>query len=1217
DGEKYLCAYYIPVKGDVTPASVTSDLKAHLSRSLPDYMVPAYFVPLEAFPLNSSGKIDKPGLPDPRLNLSENEMSTAPRDGLEKKIADIWSELLGIPRERIGRDSNFFRMGGHSLKATVLMSRLHKELNVVVPLAEIFNSQTIEQLAGYTRIAPVAEHASIEPAEQKKYYRLSAAQRRLFIVQHMDRENTGYNMPYLFPLGKDYDPERLENVLNKMILRHESLRTSFRLIDETPVQEIHDSASLEIESLNPEPGTAEVLRDFSRPFDLSQAPLLRAGLLKMETGPDKLLVDMHHIISDAVSQEILELEFNALYEGKELPPLALQYKDYSEWQNSHRQQQVLEKQEKFWLEMFPDELPVLDLPYDYPRPMVRSYRGGQFTFFIDREAAAGLKHLSFRTHTTLYMVLLSACNILFSKLSGQEDIIIGTPIANRKHIDLQTIIGMFVNTLAIRNYPTGGKTFREFLKEVKECTLKTYENQDYSFEALVDKVSVKRDTGRNPVFDILFNFLNQAGSPETLTDEANIGEIIEGGESKANYDIIFRASEMGEIISLNVTYCTALYKGETIKRFIGYFKRILTGMIREPDRLLASIDYVPEDEKNRILLDFNRTDMPFAEDLTIHRCFEEKAGQTPGQIAVHGEGVSLSYGELNHASHCLARQLKEKGVNPVTNPIVAIMADRSVETVIGILGILKAGGAYLPIDPGYPQERIDFMLKDSGAGILLNRHTPLPDPLDGERQPPLSTAAPSSLAYLIYTSGTTGRPKGVAVEHTGAVNTLLCRKGVYGLDGSHVSLQLFSCAFDGFVTSFFTPLISGARIVLPGEEDSKNVGRLGKAIAKHQVTHFICIPALFRLIIEALTPVDAASLQVVTLAGDRLDRELLEVSPRKCKSLEIAVEYGVTEAAVMSTIGRNLEQTPELYSVVGKPVWNTRLFILDRHFNPQPIGVAGELVISGAGLARGYLNRPELTAERFVNHKSSGSTNIYKTGDLARWLPDGNIQFLGRIDHQVKVSGFRIEPGEIERRLTSHRLIDRAVVLARVNENGGNELRAYIAGGNRLVVSELREFLAATLPDYMIPSRFTDVKEIPLTPSGKVNRGALEILDNRLGTGVEYVAPRNDDEENMVAIWKEVLQLEQIGIHENFFDLGGTSLDIIKLNTRFTEVFNEEDRVMEMFRYPTISSFAGYLANKREGSAAPGDAGKRSLQVKKIKKGKKSQKTKRKGIRNV
>ncbi|MCP5053662.1 MAG: amino acid adenylation domain-containing protein, partial [bacterium] len=834
-GSRYLCAYIVSApdeKPDMT------ELKTQLSMTLPEFMIPAYFIQLETFPLKSTGKIDQSKLPDPLSVLDES--IAAPRGGLEKKLADIWSEVLGINKELIGRDSNFFELGGHSLKATVLTSQLHKELNVKVPLAEIFSSQTIAELAAYTRNAVTEKHSAIEPVEKMDYYPLSAAQNRLYFIQRMDLESTRYNMPYRIPLGKDIDPRLMENLFKELVRRHESFRTSFHMPDEIPVQRVHDCVTFEMKDF-----------DFSRPFDLSVAPLMRAGLQKLETGEHILLVEMHHIISDGTSQEILEREFAALMAGKEPPPLTLQYKDYSQWQNSQEQRQNMKAQEHFWLERLHGELPVLNLPYDYPRPLMQRYEGSRFGFFIDREVTAALKALSLKTDATLVMVLLSALHILLSKLSGQENIITGTPIANRKHADLQDIIGMFVNTLCMRNHPAGEKSLMEFLAEVKERTLQAYENQDYPFEQLVDKASVKRDAGRHPVFDVLFNIINQLDYSGNIDDtDLDLDGIMDGGACNANFDMTFQGAEMDGAIHFTVIYCSALFNGETIKRFITYFKGILREISRGTGKPIAAIDYIPQEEKDRILVDFNRTDAEFPGEATIHGLFEDRVERNPDRIAVYGEGLSLSYRELNNASHRLAEQLNEKGVGHGT--IVAVMMERSVYTVIGIMGTLKAGSAYLPIDPDYPEERTDFMLKDSGTHILLNPTVQEYQPSSSSHLPTFPHSNPSNLAYLIYTSGSTGKPKGVLVQHRSVVNTLDHLFKTYPFTNSDTYLFKTSYVFDVSVSELFGWYLGGGRLVVLESGAQKEPLRIIDTIEKHRVTHVNFVPSMFGVFLDAL-----------------------------------------------------------------------------------------------------------------------------------------------------------------------------------------------------------------------------------------------------------------------------------------------------------------------------------------------------------------------------
>ncbi|MCP4156992.1 MAG: amino acid adenylation domain-containing protein, partial [bacterium] len=764
-GDPYLCAYVVP---EETPGPDAAELAGYLSERLPAYMIPAYYIPLEKIPLNQSGKVDKKALPSPRVQ--KRKEYSPPRNNPEKQLTEIWAKILKIDAGKIGLDDGFFEMGGHSLKATLMVAAIHKTMGTRLPLAEIFNRQTIRELAQQLETPAEDNNATfsaIAKAEQKEYYPLSPAQKRLYLIQQMDRQGMQYNMPFLFPLAGPFTnrqgtpedtqtatpaasapnaaalTEQLETIFNRLIRRHESLRTSFHMKGEHPVQEVHEEDEIHIAIKTYETAEGEdigtQIATITRPFDLTRAPLLNVSLLSSGDSGSHLLVEMHHIISDGVSQAILEREFAAIAAGEELKPLRLQYTDYSEWQNSREQKETIKKQGDYWLAEYGDEIPVLRLPTDYPRPVMQSYEGRRMQFFIDSAALETLKGISKKVGTTLYMNMLTLFNILLSKLDGGEDIIIGTPVAARRHADLQEIIGMFVATLAMRNYPVGNKKFIEFLKEVKERTLEAYENQDYPFEELVEQAQVNRDTGRNPLFDIMFNQLNQAeyrDAPGETDPEA----IQDMGEATANFDITFQSLEVGETLQIIVYYCTRIYKEKTIRRFIRYFKRIIAAVTADPQQRLTDIDILSQEEKQRLIFQFNntRTENPGPGPKNLHEIFAEQAKRTPDAIALAGAihespypretplnpatlqttgTATLTYGELYKRTRRMAVQLQTKGITPGT--IVAIMLERSIEQIITILAILETGAAYLPIDPTTPKNRIQYMLTDSNTPLLI------------------------------------------------------------------------------------------------------------------------------------------------------------------------------------------------------------------------------------------------------------------------------------------------------------------------------------------------------------------------------------------------------------------------------------------------------------------------------------------------------------------
>jgi len=1296
-GDKYLCAYIVS-----NSEIVTAGLREYLSKGMPDYMIPSNFVRMEKIPLMPNGKVDRKALPKP--GSKANEDYTAPRNKLERELVDLWSKILGIDalhvsqlKTSIGIDDNFFLLGGHSLKATVMVSRIHKELHVHVPLVEIFKRSTIRELAEFISEKTGVKYESIPPVEEKEYYQLSSAQRRLYFLQQMEPESVVYNIPVIIPLAEEVDIGKSEEVSRKLIKRHESLRTSFHLVNDEPVQRIHKEVEAKVEvkdddteetgglaplspvplpiepvARSPQPAAA-LISSFIRPFDLARAPLIRAGVIKEEGKPTILIVDLHHIITDGTSQEVLNQDFISLYKGEKLPSLRIQYKDFAGWQNMNREGVELKQQELYWLKEFAGEIPVLNIPTDYPRPLIQSYEGNSLYFEISARQTRALNEVALRGEATLFMVLAALFNILLSKLSGQEDIVIGVPAAGRRHTDLEKIIGMFVNILALRNYPTGQKTFPVFLKELKEIALKAFENQEYQFEDLVEKVIIQRNTARNPLFDIMFVLQNmntgltgQDKYPKFETTqlvEPDLPKVYENIIQTAKFDLALSAVERGRGLFFSIQYCTKLFKKETVERFLEYFKKIVSIAVKEPDIKISDIEIVSEEEKKRILYDFNNTDADYPRDKTIYQLFEEQVEQTPNHVALvgvceppetHGKNQHmshsshmsyLSYKELNEKAHQLAIKLKENGVKPDT--IVGIMVERSVGMVIGIYGILKAGGAYLPIDPEYPQERIDYLLKNSRAQVLVvddtsctswlsftpkallnlseGHHLNFPVP----RFPSFPASLPSSLAYVIYTSGTTGRPKGVMIRHVSLVNFVYSMYKDYRRNFSPLDncLSLTNSCFDVSVCEIFMPIIFGAGIVLLPYDKLFDPEALARAIVKYSITFTYIPPGLLKEVFHKLK-VYASSfpleLNKMLVGVEPIQDDVLEAYLSLNPSLKIVNGYGPTEATICAAAYKYQSHQPESKRVpIGGPLANTQILLLDKGNHPVPVGIPGELCISGIGLARGYLNRPELTAERFCLRRPGGAlfektappgpprknfllnapgsrvnrsnrsyrsymSYIYRTGDLAKWLPDGNILFIGRIDQQVKIRGFRIELGEIEHHLLNHKEIKEAVVLIKEVRKDEKYLCAYIVPakpGINLV--SLREYLAALLPHYMVPGHFVSLECLPLSPSGKIDRQSLlTYKDTVAGSGAEYAAPGTDMEKLIARIWKEVLGLDKVGLNDRFFDVGGNSANILKVHHKLTREIGVDLPIMAMFLHPTVYSLAAYLG--AEGIEAEG-----------------------------
>jgi len=1068
------------------------------------------------------------------------------------------------------------------------------------------------------------KYISIESAEKKDYYTLSSVQRRLYFLHMIAPGSISYNIQYVTPIRVEINTEKLKQDFRTLIARHESLRTSFKLIDGKPVQQIHDNTVPDFEyydlenDQNQHRDLGNFIKNFSTPFDLTRAPLVRIGLVKKNRQEHFLIMEMHHIITDGTSQGILTVEFMALASGGKLPPLRLQYKDYSEWEYNVIKEGLIRQQEEYWLNELAGEIPVLELPMDYPRPAIQSFEGAYHIFKINEKETAALKTMAAKVGGTLYIILLAVFNLLLSKLSGQEEIIIGTPIVGRKHADLEKIIGMFVNTLALRNYQAGEQTFKEFLGDVKERTLKAFENQEYPFEELVDKLSLKRDTARNPLFDVMFvlqnmNTVSADQDEDNGIESSRLSPHDSPGEDgnaiqTSQFDLTLNAEERGLGLFFLLEYCTKLFKKETIQRFINYFKKIVFTLVNKPGIRISEIEIISEEEKKQILNDFNKTQAAYPKEKTIHRLFAEQVKRTPHQVALvgiceppqtHGKNRHLShlshmsymsYKVLNEKAHQLAIKLKEKGVKPDT--IVGIMVERSVEMIIGILGILKSGSAYLPIDPDYPQERVDFMLKDSNAKILLTEREIANLPVFPSSQLPsfphlhLPPTPVTALAYIIYTSGSTGKPKGVVVEHGSVVNLLFALQRRYPLEERDTYLLKTSYLFDVSVTELFGWYLQGGRLAILEPGGEKDPGAILDMIAHEGVTHINFVPSMFHAFVEILESrkiLKLASLRYIFLAGEALLPAVVNRFRNLNTSIVVENIYGPTEAAVYAAWYSLADGKDEAFIPIGKPLPNVTLYILDKCNSLQPIGVVGELCIGGTGLARGYLNRPELTAEKFVDHRSHRSyrSYIYHTGDLARWLPDGNIHFLGRMDHQVKIRGFRIELGEIENQLLTHHEIKETSILLRENEKGDKYICAYIIAHHSILLSELREYMLQCLPEYMVPAYFIFLDRIPLTASGKIDRNALP--GPEAGVAPEgYLPPRDEVEEKLTVIWADVLGIEKekIGVAQNFFELGGNSLSLVTMVSKIYKEFGRELPITQIYHKPLITEISKLMLTK-------------------------------------
>ena len=1719
---KYLCAYIV---SDIE--FTASELRAYLANILPEYMIPQYFTRIEKMPLNSGGKIDRKALPEHSGSINAEVEYVAPRNEVEEKLVQIWKEVFEV--DKIGINDNFFDLGGHSLKAMTLMAKIHKEFNADISLKELFSASTINEQAQCLVKARNKLNSNIKSAEKKEYYPLSASQKRMYVLSQLDIDGIRYNIPTSMYIEGLFDKDRFEGVFRELIRRHESLRTSFEMVDGEPVQRIHDKVDFRIDYIRVESEDKldKISKEFIKPFNLSTAPLMRVKLVEIREDKHLLLLDMHHIISDGVSMGILFREITGIYSGESLKLPTLQYKDYAVWQNIYNKSDEMKKKEKYWLEVFNGELPVLDIMTDYPRSAVQSFEGDRIGFRVEKYITDGIKRISAATGATMYMVLLSAYNILLSKYSRQEDIIVGTPITGRPYADIQNVVGMFVNILAMRNQPKGSMTFKEFLGCVKENALKAYENQEYQFEELVEKVDITRDLSRSPIFDVMFTMQNL----DIKVDIQGLKFLpYELEYLITKYDLILVASEQNNEINFSLEYCSRLFKRETVEKIAEHYVNILNQVVESFDKRISEIEIATEKEKKCILNDFNNTDMEYTCDKTIQELFEQQVKQLPDKTALVYNGQTVTYNELNGRSNKLARYLKQRGAKE--NDVIAIMTENSLEMIEGIMGILKAGASFLPIDPSYPQNRVKYMLDNSGAVMLLtkmgvvnnfsftslqvkqNSYTntmhvtpqrpqiedldglPIPDrslvdyekyrnyigltmvkntitiqgsrgcpyscaychkiwpkncimrsaqsifdevllyynlgirrfafiddifnlnkenstqffrmviekgldiqiffpngvrgdiltkeyidlmvkagttilgmsletasprlqklisknlnierfreninyiaekypyvilelnfmhgfptetieealstleyvksikwihfpyfhvlkifpdtdmekialqngiskdaieksvtqayhelpetlpfdrgfslkcqtsflneyflnkerllkvlplqmnimtenelvqkynsylpvdiknfndllefagikkeELDGATfvdeeygfvenynqklkkcfekpesdntkgfktrilfldlsqyfsnennnmlydviEPPLGhmylltylnkiygneiegkiaksridfnsykelkdlinefkpdiigvrcltyyrdffhkcislirqwgvdvpiiaggpyitssyntalrdrnidvaiigegeitiselidyiiknnniipedgqlkdikgiafvnekgkqplkyfnrdiimldedygiecsedntdhSSKPDSLAYVVYTSGSTGEPKGVMVEHRSLINLCEWHRNYYNITKDDISTKYAGVGFDASVWEVFPYLINGAEIHIIDEVIKLDMKKLSDYYKENNIT----ISFLPTQICEQFMLFGKVNLRTLLTGGDKLYRFV-------SGDYKLINNYGPTENTVVATsyvVEKEYANIP-----IGKPIANTRVYILDKYLKLQPPGIPGELCICGDSLARGYINDLELTNKRFIKNPYEEGRKLYKTGDLARWLPDGNIEFLGRVDDQVKIRGFRIELSEIELRLLEYENIDEAVALVSDSRNGEKNLYAYFTSRSEIDITKLRYHLAQELPEYMIPAYFVKIEEMPLNQSGKIDKKLLSSHIYSMDTNTEYVSPRNEVEEMLVKIWKEVLGVNVIGRYDNFFELGGDSIKAIRVVSKLS--VNYSISANDIFENQTIADLGKKVTKLR------------------------------------
>lgn len=1134
-----------------------SYVKDKIKKSLPEYMIPSYMTQINELPLTRNGKLNKEALPD--IILTNINEYVEPRTEIESKICNIISEVLNL--DRVGIKDDFFEIGGHSLRATRVINRIGSELGVTLPVKTIFKYHTVEELSKLIENDLNGEYLSIPLAEKKEYYEMSSTQKRTYLIWQLDKEGILYNMPQCFKYYGNLDLDLVERTLNKIIERHEILRTEFCLHEGKLIQKINNDIKLKLDyEENDDKSESMLMSEFIKPFNLEKGPLIRAKIVKRKDC-SLIMFDLHHIVGDGISMGIIINEFMTLYDGGNLDDLRCQYKDYSEWMKNKN----LSSQKEYWINEFSDEIPILNLPLDFSRPQEQSYKGNSIKIEINKNLSNKISEVASKYGATEYMMYLSALIILMGKYSNQEDIVIGTPISGRVHHDTESMIGMFVNTLAMRGRPEKNKKFSHFLQEIKNTSINAYENQEYPFEELVESVGVQRDMSRNPLFDVLLVLQNNESSDLILNGNNAIALTYENKVAK--FDLTFSISEKELCKEIELEYCTELFKNETAYNMLQHYIKVLDEVTSDPEIVISNISTSTDEEKKLILGEFNNSKTKIQEKRTIIEQFEKNVERYKDKIAVEFEDTVLTYEEFNEKVNILANKLREANVKP--NDFVGIITDRSIEMLIGIYGILKSGAAYVPIDPKYPISRIKYILDDCKPKYLLVNDyeiaTDIPvinlveiNNMEGNTKNPSIINKPEDAIYNIYTSGTTGNPKGVINKHSSVANLIAWMQEKYPLTTEDVIMQKTTYVFDVSVSELLWFSTVGARILILKPEDEKNPMAIMEAIKRYNVSMIDFVPSMlsaFMFSIKKKLDDELNTLKYVIVAGEALNVELVNefynCIGSKNKNVILANLYGPTEACIYSTYYNCTKDADKV--LIGKPIGNAKAYILDNK-NLCGIGVPGELCIGGAGVALGYLNRPELTIEKFIpDILNDNNSTIYRTGDLARLTSDGNIEYLGRIDEQVKVRGYRIELGEIENCIRKIEKIKDVALIIKENELKEKAICAFIVSDEKIDIKELRKNIGESLPEYMIPQYIVQIESIPITVNGKLNRKALMEIKIETEMEREYVEPRNEVESALCDVFAEVLGVKKVGITDNFFEIGGDSIKAIRVVSKMRE----------------------------------------------------------------
>ncbi|WP_160647907.1 non-ribosomal peptide synthetase [Chengkuizengella marina] len=1184
-------------------------LEIFMKEQLPQVMVPAMYVLMDALPLNVNGKVERKALPDPEI-YSSQEQKIDPNTATEEDLAMIWKSILQV--ESVGIYDSFFKLGGHSLLATQLLSHIRSTFGVEISLRDLFKEPTIAHVGKMiddTKKDGLEEQLPpINSIDRTLPIPLSFAQQRLWFLDQLEPHSSLYNIRAAFRLRGLLYKDALVFSLNELVRRHETLRTTFHMIDGEPVQTIQPPSSAMIEEVDIRHQDDQMkeqmvmhtaYEEAQTPFSLTEGPLFRSKLLVLDEQEHVIYFTMHHIISDGWSISIFVKEFMERYEAyckktaDDLPELSIQYADFANWQRKWLKGNTLEKQETYWKEQFAEEIPVLELPTDFLRAPVNKYQGAVYPFEMTKEVLRNVHHLCEQQNTTLFMTLLAAFQILLYRYSGQDDLVVGTPIANRKHQETESLIGFFVNMLPLRTDVSGNPNIEELLARVKEVTLQAYSHQDVPFEKLVELLHPERDLSRSPLFQVMFILQNAPKQELDLPDL--ILEPIPVDKGLTKYDLTFSVEEQEDKLIGTINYSTDLFKPSTIQKMIGHWTNILVEMARDCKQTIDELCYMTTEEQQRMVKEWSFTERKERPESCFHDLFEQHVAIRSDQPAVIHHDKVLTYKQLDSQANQLAHLLQQRGVGPEV--VVGLLIDRSWQMIVSILAVHKAGGVYLPIDPSLPKDRMAFMLTDARVKLLLiQEHIAANIEMVSEavildkechvyshysKEKPRCESKPSNAAYVLYTSGSTGQPKGAVIEHSSLVNYVLSIQERYKLESGLSYGMVIPATVDSSKTVLDVSLATGGTLHVLDYETSIDVYALSQYYDKHWIDVLKIAPSHLKALIQVSDAPSILPKKLLITGGEALDWDLVQQIFDRAPQCDVFNHYGPTETTVgvLTYKVEQIHHRDQMSTVpLGRPLSNTSIYILDKNKKPVSVGVPGEIYIGGAGVARGYINKEE-TNRQFVQHPLDFKSDekLYRTGDIARYLPDGNIEFIGRTDDQVSVRGFRIECGEITRILCSYEKIQNAHVVMKENERGEQYLAAYVVAKSvsALSVQEIHSFLNRQVPQYMIPSFFEFMEELPLSANGKVNRKALpEPKQSPSLMKVKYVSPETTTEKVLASLWQELLNIDSISVHDNFFKRGGHSLLATQCIARLRKMLNKDIPLRLLFETSNLLEMA-------------------------------------------